>query len=196
MKKSFVIVIGVVLIISIGGAAWWYINTHGNTAKESSEEAKQPQNKIITDDFSINLPTGWKQTTAAMGASAMAVNANEDINDPTAQKINFKSYLAVSYDIFQGKNMNDYLQTVKNGLSQTISNVIFIKEQDMTINGRPAHAIEMELIQQGVNFKILMVVVKGQGDDAWVISFNTIKSGWDGYKETFYNVANSFSLKK
>ena len=132
----------------------------------------------------------------AMGASAMAVNANESINDPAAQKINFKSYFAVSYDTLQGKSMSEYEQIVKSGLQQTISNVVFTKEQDMTINGKSAHALEAELTQQGVNFKILLVVVRGQGDDVWVMSFNTTKSSWDGYKETFYGVANSFNLKK
>jgi len=28
------------------------------------------------------------------------------------------------------------------------------------------------------------------------MSFNTTKSSWEGYKETFYGVANSFNLKK
>jgi len=32
--------------------------------------------------------------------------------------------------------------------------------------------------------------------DVWVISFNTTKTGWDGYKEIFYSIADSFSLKK
>lgn len=156
----------------------------------------QLQNKLITDDFSIDLPAGWEQTAPAMGVSAMAVNKNEKLDDPAAQKINFKSYFAVIYDTFQGKSMSEYLQTVKNGLSQTISSVVFTKEQDMTINGSSAHAIEAELTQQGVNFKILIVVVAGQAEDVWVISFNTTKSSWDGYKETFYSVADSFSLKK
>ncbi|PIR70235.1 MAG: hypothetical protein COU46_02585 [Candidatus Niyogibacteria bacterium CG10_big_fil_rev_8_21_14_0_10_42_19] len=156
----------------------------------------QSQSKLVTNDFEVVLPAGWQQTAPAIGASAMAVKINEQINDPAAQKINFKSYFAVSYDTLQGKSMSEYVQTVKSGLQQAISNAVFTKEQDMTINGRSAHAIEMELAQQGVNFKILMVIVKGQGDDVWVMSFNTTKSSWEEYKETFYSIVNGFSLKK
>jgi len=156
----------------------------------------QPQSKMITDDFSIDLPAGWKQTAPAMGASAMAVNADENINDPAAQKINFKSYFAVSYDTLKGKNINNYSQTIKDGLSQTFPDAIFSNEKDITINGNSAHTMEVEFAQQGVNFKILMVAVVGQGDDAWVISFNTTKSAWDGYKEIFSNIANSFIVKQ
>ena len=170
--------------------------TTSATGTNKQTNTEQSQGKLVTDDFDVNLPAGWRQTVPAMGASAMAVNANESINDPAAQKINFKSYFAVSYDTLQGKSMSEYEQIVKSGLQQTISNVVFTKEQDMTINGKSAHALEAELTQQGVNFKILMVVVRGQGDDVWVMSFNTTKSSWDGYKETFYGVANSFNLKK
>ena len=174
-------------------------NPEGTTSAPGTNKqtnTEQSQSKLVTDDFDINLPAGWRQTAPAMGASAMAVNVNEHIDDPAAQKINFKSYFAVSYDTLQGKSMSEYEQIVKSGLQQTISNVVFTKEQDMTINGKSAHAIEAELTQQGVNFKILMVIIKGQGDDVWVMSFNTTKSSWEGYKETFYGVANSFNLKK
>lgn len=170
--------------------------TGSGAGENNRAKTEQSQNKLATDDFSINLPVGWKQTAPVMGASAMAINANENISDPAAQKINFKSYFAISYDTLQNKSMSEYLQTVKSGLQQAIQDAVFTKEQDMTMGSRSAHAIEMELTQQGVNFKILMVVIAGQGKDIWVISFNTTKSSWDGYKEMFYSTANSFNLKK
>jgi len=156
----------------------------------------QPQNKIITNDFSIDLPMGWNQTEPVMGASAMAVNAGENIDDQAAKKINFKSYFAVSHDTLKGNNVSDYSQTIKTGLLQAFPDAVFSNEKDMTINGNSAHAMEVEFVQQGVSFKILMVAIAGQGENAWVISFNTAKSSWAGYKEMFYNVANSFIIKQ
>ena len=167
-----------------------------DAAAGDQKNAEQPQNKIITDEFSINLPAGWGQTTPAMGTAAMAVNANERINDPVAQKINCKSYFAVSYDVLQGKSLSEYSQTTKNQLQQMIPSTVFTKEQDITISGNSAHAVEAELTQQGADFKILIIVIVGQGEDVWIVSFNTTKSSWDGYKETFYGIADSFSLKK
>ncbi len=163
----------------------------------TQQTPEQSQNKIITDDFSINLPPGWMQTTAAIGVSAMAFDTNEIIKDSAAQKINFRSYLAVVYDVLQGKTLDEYLQNLKNSLLQTIPNTVFTKDQDMTISGRPGHAIEAELSQQGVNFKILTVLVKDEKEEnVWIVTFNTLKSSWEGYKEFFYNTANSFVLKK
>jgi len=191
MKNKTIVIILIVLGVALAVLIGIYF-----IRQNKQIDTEQSQNKLATNDFEVGLPTGWRQTAPAMGVSAMAVNANEHIDDPAAQKINFKSYFAVSYDTLQGKNISEYAQTVKSGLQQAISNSIFTKEQDMTINGRSARAMEVELTQQGVNFKVLMVIVKGQGDDFWVMSFNTTKSSWEGYKETFYDIANSFSLKK
>lgn len=174
-------------------------DTNNTTANKSqgktNDTAKQFQNKLETDDFSVNLPNGWAKTSPAIGTSAMAINMNENISDPATRKINFKSYFAVSYDTLQSKSMDEYMQTVKSGLQQAIPDIIFTENKNIEINGKPARALEAELAQKGVNFKILMVAIKGNGDDVWVISFNTTKSNWDGYKEIFYYVANSFNLK-
>lgn len=196
---SVLIILGIALAVFIG----IYFIKQNKPPIDSSQNigqqinTEQTQNKkIVTDDFEIDVPAGWEKTAPAMGASAMAVKIDENLNDPAAQKINFKSYFAVSYDTLQDKNMSEYLQIVKNGLQQTVPGVVFTKDQDMSINSKPAHIIEAELVQQGVNFKILLVVITGQGKDVWVMSFNTNKNSWDGYKETFYSIANSFSLKK
>lgn len=163
---------------------------------ENQGETGQPQSRIITDDFSLDIPAGWEETAPAMGASVMAVYANEEVEDPAARKINFKSYLAVSYDTLQGKDIAGYLQTVRNSLLQAIPSVLFTAERDMTVNGNAAHAIEAELTQQGADFKILIILISGEGEDIWVISFNTTKNGWDDYRKTFYDTANSFIVKK
>ncbi len=210
MKNKIVILILVVAVIAIAAVIGFYfiqknkpsINSVENAMLPSQSgvsnqtSADQPQNKLVTDDFEINLPAGWRQTAPATGASAMAVNANERLNDPAAQKINFRTYFAVSYDTLQGKSLNEYLSGVKNQLRQTISNAVFAQENDITINDKAARAVEINLTQQGLDYKILMIAVAGKGDDVWVMSFNTAKSSWDGYKETFSSIAKSFSLKK
>ncbi len=211
-KNTILIILGIILIILIG---FYWISQNRLNIKNSGQQNqngviteetgagvnnqvnnKQSQNKIITDDFSVNLPDGWEQTSPGMGISAMAVKINEEIGDPAAQKINFQSYFAVVYDTLQGKSIKEYLQTVKNQLLQVVPDVVFNKEQDIMINGKPAHTIEAELVQQGINFKVLMVLIEGKEGDVWTISFNTTKSNWEENGEIFYSVANSFVLNK
>lgn len=210
MKNKIAIIVSIIVVIVIVAVISFYFIQKNKSSISSIENTmppsqpgvsdqtgtEQPQNKLVTDDFEINLPAGWRQTAPTMGASAMAVNTNEQLNDPAAQKINFRTYFAVSYDTLQEKSLSEYLQSVKNQLQQTISNAVFAQERDITINDKAARAVEINLTQQGVDYKILMIVVAGKGDDVWVMSFNTIKSSWDGYEETFSSIAKSFSLKK
>ncbi|MFH0712350.1 MAG: hypothetical protein V2A55_00605 [Candidatus Jorgensenbacteria bacterium] len=204
MKNKAVISVVVIVVVALALAIGFYFLKQDKPVPEGTPAVEQNQipsgsetsGKLITGDFSINLPAGWRQAAPPfVGVSAMAVNADEIINDPAAEKINFKSYLAVSYDTLQGKSMSEYLQTVKDELQKMISGVVFVNEQDTTINSRSARAMEVELTQQGIDFKILMVAIKGEGEDVWVMSFNTIKSSWDENKEAFSDIAKSFSLK-
>lgn len=168
----------------------------GALATISPATDKQAQSKIIMDEYSINLPAGWQQTTAISGVSAMAVNVNDNITDATAKAAGFQSYFAVSHDTLDGTSMTEYVQAIKNGLSQNISGITFTKEQELKIDDRIAYAIEAELTQEEINFKVLLVIITGPSDDAWILSFNTVKSSWNTYEELFYNVSKSFSLKK
>ncbi len=205
MKKKIIILVFFIIILAILSGFYFfkqdkYIdlpeNIKNNIEKNNQLSNEQIQKKLITDDFEITLPMGWEQTVPAIGTSAMAINKEEKSDDPTIQKINFKSYFAVSYDILQGKNLNGYLQNIKNTLSQTISNVVFTNEQDLLVNNKSARAVEAQLTQQGVDFKVLMIVIEGQEDDVWVISFNTTESYWDNYKGIFSDIVKSFILKK
>jgi len=209
MKNKIAIIVLIIAVAAIVAVIGFYFiqknkapaNSLENTTSPSQTgtnnqvNSEQAQNKLVTDDFEISLPEGWRKTAPAMGASAMAVKADEQLTDPTAQKINFRSYFAVSYDTLQGKSLSEYLQNVKSQLQQTISGVVFAQEHDTTINGKVARAFEASFTQQGVNFKILMVAVKGMGDDVWIISFNTLQSTWAEYQKTFSDIAGSFILK-
>jgi len=192
MNIKNVILILVVVVIIVGIA----FGINYLKRKELMFGGLVAQSELATDDFSVNLPKGWQRAEAGIGISAMAVNIEENVTDPAAQKINFKTYLAVVYDTLQNRTLGDYLQSAKNGLRQAVPSVVFAKEEELSVNGRPTFTLEAELTQQGVNFYVLMAMIKGEGDDVWVMSFNTVKDSWQEYKKEFYNTINSFTLKK
>jgi len=180
----------------VSGTTTTVTDVNSTTTQTQQPISGQSQSKIITDDFSINLPDGWRQANAPAGTTAMAVKFNEHISDPAAKKINFNSYFAVVYDTIGEKSLQEYVDFTKQSLQQVISLVVFVSEANLSINGQQAHKIEMEMTQQGADFKVLLVIVKGQGNDVWTISFNTTKSNWGEYQNVFYNTANSFIVKK
>jgi hypothetical protein len=195
MKNKITIAL-IVLIVVLMGVGYYFKQSGALGGSRNNVPTNAEENKLVTDDFEINLPQGWIKTEPTMGASAMAVKENEEFDNPAVNDINFKSYLAVSHEVVPGKSLADYMTAVKNGLAQLVPEVSFGEEKDVTINGREARAMELEMAQQGVKFKVLIVAIKGDNDDVWTISFNTTEDSWDKYKETFSNVSNSFNLKK
>jgi hypothetical protein len=225
MQKNKIVLISVILIIILAILAGVYMFNQNKSSVPPAENNKELQNgeftgisdqnkileenqigenstitsgnQLVTDDFSIELPVGWeKVVNTVAGVSAMAANPDEIISDVAAQEINFKSYLAVSPDTIAGQTMEEYMQSIKTELQKSTSGAVFTNENDLTINEQSARAVEVNMTQQGIDFKVLIVAVRGNGDDVWVLSYNTVKSSWDRYVEDFAASARSFVLKK
>ena len=203
MKNKTVVYVVVALVIILGVGVGIYLTkgdkfseTPSNIGSENREDnLVGGENVLVTDDFSINPPQGWEARPAPMGASAMAVNVDENVTDSGAKKINFRSYFAVSYDTLQGRSQEDYIQYIKDALKQSSPSASFSQEKQITVDGRDAYAMEIEITQQGANFKVLMIVVWAEGGDVWVISFNTTKDKWQEYANLFSQTVDSFTLK-
>jgi hypothetical protein len=192
MKKTFFILI-IVLILAGAALAIYYFRGD----KPYLEEQKGNQEAfIVKDDFSILLPEGWIETAGFQGISAMAINAEEEITDPEVEKINFRTYYSVTYDTLQGRTMEGYAEYIKESLRQLLVDVNFTSEGTSELNGQDVYIIETELFQQGVDFKVLMFLIKGEEDDIWLVSFNTTKSNWDQYQDLFRKIAASFKTKQ
>lgn len=197
-KKTIIITLVILVVVALTLMGFYFINKNKSQINFPKNNEQQNQNNVIaTDDFSITLPAGWSKTIDTVtGVTAMAINLKEVINDSAAQKINFKSYLAISFETLDGKTMSEYMQSVKSEIQTTSSDVVFTNEKEVTINGKPGRAVEVEIIQQGIDFKVLIALIKGNNDDIWLLSYNTTKSAWDGYKEGFSDSVNSFIIKK
>jgi len=191
MKKTFFILIFVLVVVGAALGIYYFQDN-----KIHPEEQKENQETfLVKDDFSVLLPEGWKESAGFQGVSAMAINAEEEIIDPEAKKINFRTYYSITYDVLQGRTMEDYAEYVKESLRQLLVSVDFLKEEAIELNGQDAYAIEIELYQQGVNFKVLTFLIKGEGDDLWLISFNTARSNWEQYQDLFQEIAASFETR-
>jgi hypothetical protein len=198
-KKTKIIIITAAVIVLAGLTGLYFIKQNRNTIPVNSNpenSVEQKQEKIVTEYYSIDLPVGWKQTESVPEVSAMAFYLDEKVTDPAIQKLNFKSYLTINSDTLGNRSMADYLQEIRNSLTQAVTKAVFAKEQDLTINDNLSHEMEIEIIQEGTDFKLLMVIVKGKEDDVWTIMFDTTKDNWDGYKDMLYTSANSFVVKK
>ena len=91
--------------------------------------------------------------------------------------------------------MAGYKEYAKESLQAVLGSVRYSNEKKFSINNKEAYAIEMDLNQEGVDFKVLMFFVRGNNNDVWTLSFNTVASAWDSYKDSFYQSVESFIVK-
>jgi hypothetical protein len=145
---------------------------------EGVDEIKMEEDRkvLANEDFSITLPQGWEGRPAPMGASAMAIDINEEVTDPAAKKINFQSYFAISYDTLQDRSREEYVQYIKDSLTVVSPEVNFAEEKQ-------------------IDFKVLMILVWTDGEDVWTLSLNTTENKWEEYKDLFYQTADNFQIK-
>jgi len=206
MKKSLLIFVLILLVLVLAGAAWWYVNTQKNAPGVNDNRAvggnnlnqnilPSGENVFATDDFSLTYPVGWRSVPAMTGVSAMIVRGNENITDPEAKKMNFQSYLAVSYDSSEGKTKDEVIEYLKTELRSAIPEAVFSRENSLTINQRDAYAMEMTFRQSGIDFHVLVITVWGNENDLWILSYNTLDSLWQGYTSDFEKITQSFIVK-
>jgi hypothetical protein len=195
MKKPIVLV--VVLAVIIIGAGGFYLYKTGKLFGSKPKEINlENKDSVLTkDDFSVKLPDGWEEVSTSTGAILTAIDSNEKIIDVNAQKLNFRSYFAVIYDKLGDKTKDGYYQALKDTLKQSFAGISFTKEEKGVIDNKDTYFVEAEFIQQEVNFKILLSINVGD-QNVWIMSFNTIESNWENYKDIFYQTAGSFAVKK
>ena len=193
MKNKILVYILVGLVV-VGAAAGIYFMSQQKSDSQLPK-AEENNNPLATDEFSIMMPEGWLQAEAIEGISAMAVNAQEETVEPKAQEIGFKTYFAITKDTLQGKTMAEYLQMFKDEVAKIDTAAVFMQENEVVINGREARAVEIKMVQEGLNFRVLVMIVRGENEDLWTVTFNTLESNWSNYQETFSEVAQSFQLK-
>ncbi len=151
---------------------------------------------VARDAFSLEAPAVWKESPAMMpGVSLMMVNSAETPERPEVKKINFRSYFSVTYATLGGKTLEQYRASLKDKLTQMVTEISFQDLEPITIDGRPVQVFSADLTQQGVDFKFLMFVAEGKDKDVWMISFNTLAESLSGYQDLFYKIADSFRVK-
>lgn len=209
---ALLLVIGIVFTMRIFSKEDTWICQNGNWVKHGSPREAKPSTpcgnpntnstiksndgKIITDDYEINLPYGWyKMDNPMPGVSLMVINGNEKPQEENTQKINFRSYFAITYTTSE-KNLEEYFPEYESTLKNAVKNAQIENVSDGNVNGYSAKFLELKTYQQNINFKAFVAIIKGEGNDIWVISFNTTDKLWSSYTSFIPELLNTFKIKK
>ena len=185
------------------------INTPLVTNNEGRETGEAPEIKneeilketrLSKDGFEITLPPGWQEATSTYeGFLLLAFDAQEDISGGNFQKLDFRTNLSVKSDDL-GKyssldTLEKYVESMKTSLIQAIPGIAFVKEDQKTINGNESFFIELSSRQKEIDFKTLLMFIKGNDNIVYAVSFNTFQGFWENYQGVFEQIAQSFKLK-
>lgn len=194
-KILIVAVITGVLIIG-AGVGYWLGRGAGTEGGEQQKANKDPQFDVpyIGGDFTIIPPAGWIQTQIPSTLVSYQNSKETQPKGSAAEKIKFKSYLAVSFDNVNSKTLNEIVEIVKRQLEGVAPAISFSSVVDGIIGGQPAKLIEADLFMQDIDFKVIMALAM-KGDKYFTISNNTTAEKWPEYRDLFYNTLNSFKFK-
>lgn len=167
-----------------------------NENGSAPSSAKLVENRYEGEDFSVAIPEGWAKSQQPLSGTLLTLYkiGESHADDPNAQKINFKSYIAISFDRTQGETQSQIFDMTKKILLQTLPNAKIGALSPETIDNQKADLIEIRLTQMDVQFKVLVAVVI-KGDTYFTVSANTTEKKWDSYKADFYAVLKSMALK-
>ncbi len=206
-SKAIVIAAVVVLILIGAGAAAYFssqsteTNTNLATANQASANlanlntnAAPTDSTYIHDDFTVLQPAGWVQVTLPSTLAAFQIVSEDHPLGSAAEKINFRSYSAVSFDNTQGKTLEAINLAAIDSIKSALSSANVFSSADETINSLAAKLSVLELNQQDVDYTVLLVIYLA-GDKYYTMSFNTTTEKWLEYKNMFYGIARSFKLK-
>lgn len=209
MNKSTVIIIIFVLIIGAGIGIYFFIR--GNkTLNENDTAPATNTNAVINsntasvntsgtslyvgDEFTLEQPAGW--IAGHLTGTLVSLHAASESYPPesAAGKINFQSYIAVSFDVAEGKTLTDVYQKSIDSITSAISGVNIFDIDEETVNELPAKFAAMEFTSQEVKYTVLLAVYLA-GEKYYITSFNTTTERWPEYRDLAYAVARSFKLK-
>lgn len=206
MKKTFLFaIISIIIIAIIAGFAYFYwqnsqdknppLQTAGNdTATGSIEGDGTDNHPYVGEDFTFIPPAGWIQANLPGVLVAYQNMQETQPQGSAAEKINFKSYFAMSFDNANGRQIDQIAELVKQQTKSVAPTVSFVSETDGQVDNQPAKFIEADVLMQNVDFKVFLLIIL-KGDKYYVLSGNTTAEKWPDNQSIFLNVAESLKFK-
>jgi hypothetical protein len=188
MKKKYILVF--LAVVVLGALSWLYFKNNNGIGQEEIVSGLSE-----TDEFSIIMPEGWqKSETLPAGVKFMALDPSEKGLSQTAKDLGFRTYFTVTTDVATDLPKDEYMQLVKDEILKLDANASFFNEKQLEVNGLETKSMEIEMSQQGIDFKVLMTFMWSD-EGIWGIGFNTTQEQWLGYQQLLTDLVNSFKLK-
>jgi len=206
IKKRLWLVVAIIVIIILGVGFYFVqqnkspktdklnIQTEQSLANQENKQLAEQNHLYSGDDFTMLPPSGWLRSQLPGTLVSYQNPVEKHPTGSAAEKINFRTYLAVSFDNSNGQTLAEIIELVKRQIQSIAPAAVLQSTTPGTIDNEPATFMEFNLTMQNIDFKVMMIIVL-KGDKYFTISNNTTIEKWPEYQETFYNTASSFQFK-
>ena len=185
IKKLIYLVILILVLTGIGTLVYFLEN---NKQPESISLNDSLGELVDYDTFSTKVPNGWVLMEDPQNFLAVV------IKPANASSTDYYTYYAVNNTSLEQKNLEEYVNALKDILVADNSNIEFTDQYSKEINGKNSIYLELESESLGQDYKTLLVFI-ADGDWVWVLSFNTPLNSWEEDKTTFDYILQNFQIK-
>ncbi|MFA6304412.1 MAG: hypothetical protein WCV73_02565 [Patescibacteria group bacterium] len=198
MKKNHIYTAILLAVLLIVGFSWFWRNQGNSTQQtavdQADQEAQSVERTITKTSFNILAPTGWAEIVAPANTSLLIVNTAEKFPNPILEKLNFKTYYALTDKSLNGSDLSGFIAETKTQLAGLYPLMKLEPLPSRLVNGKEVKIFGGEMVEQGAQFKMMLAFFAGKNNDAWTLSFNTGADNWEVYQPVINSVIDSFKL--
>lgn len=207
MKKQSIVIIIAIVIIGVGVVI--YFITQGTKTENANQNINQAQlvtnsvsntsnaatqeNTYIGDDFTLLKPADWMQSQISGTLVSFHNSSEVQPEGSAARKINFKSYMAVSFDMTNERSLTEINDFTVDQIKASVPSAEVTASSDEMIDGQTAMFNIFTMNQQEVDYTVFLAVIL-KGDKYYLVSGNTTTDKWPDYKDMFYSTARSLAF--
>ena len=195
IKKTILLVLILILTFAFSGCG-----EANNITKSIADGIKKGFNipdknqesiKIIKDTdnkYQLSVPSSWKEDNELNKLAILQVS----------NRVQEKYVMVIreEKDSFSNDaNIDDYASLVKEGLGQSVQNIQISKDENITINGKPAKYFEVQGEVEKLKISYIFIITEDSGNFFQIIGW-TLVPRFEANKQEIRTVMESFQQVK
>lgn len=194
-KKAVLLVLILALTLSLAGCSQANNITKsiadGIKKGLNTSDKNQKSDKIIKDKdnkYQLSIPSSWKEDNELNQLSILQVSNR--VQEKYAMVIGEEN------DSFSNDaTIDDYASLVKEGLGQTVQNIQISKDENITINSKPAKYFEVQGEVQKLKISYMFIITEDSENFFQIIGW-TLAPRFEANKQEIRTVMESFQEVK
>lgn len=169
--------------------------SEGQPQNEQKEKEAGLPTLLETPFFILTLPAGWEQTSVGNDLPIVVMNMAEKVVNEKVKEMNFKTGLSINGTKLGDMLFQDYIDSLKTNLVDSISVIDIKREWADYLNYRDVRFLEIHSVQHDIEFATLLAFIVDEQNIVWAFSFNTLEESWPAYKDNFQKIFKGLRMK-